>query len=35
VGSTGNSGITADIVGVSASSTSSQVVGTVGIRHRF
>ncbi|MFM0391697.1 porin [Paraburkholderia phytofirmans] len=35
VGSTGNSGITADIVGVSASSTDSQVVGTVGIRHRF
>ncbi|HYS68472.1 MAG TPA: porin [Paraburkholderia sp.] len=35
VGSTGDSGITADIVGVSASSTSSQVVGTVGIRHRF
>ncbi|MEC5406336.1 porin [Paraburkholderia sp. MPAMCS5] len=35
VGSTGNSGITADIVGVSASSTSSQVVGTIGIRHRF
>ncbi|MFM0736114.1 porin [Paraburkholderia xenovorans] len=35
VGSTGSSGITADIVGVSASSTDSQVVGTVGIRHRF
>lgn len=35
VGSTGDSGITADIVGVSASSTNSQVVGTVGIRHRF
>ncbi|WP_109482807.1 porin [Paraburkholderia sp. C35] len=35
VGSTGNSGITAHIVGVSASSTDSQVVGTVGIRHRF
>jgi general bacterial porin, GBP family len=35
VGSTGNSGITADIVGVSRSSTDSQVVGTVGIRHRF
>ena len=35
VGSTGSSGITADIVGVSASATDSQVVGTVGIRHRF
>ncbi|MBN3758059.1 porin [Paraburkholderia sp. Tr-20389] len=35
VGSTGSSGITAHIVGVSASSTDSQVVGTVGIRHRF
>ncbi|MFM0039880.1 porin [Paraburkholderia strydomiana] len=35
VGSTGNSGVTADIVGVSASSTDTQVVGTVGIRHRF
>lgn len=35
VGSTGDSGITADIVGVSASSTDTQVVGTVGIRHRF
>jgi GBP family porin len=32
---TGNSGITADIVGMSASSTDTQVVGTVGIRHRF
>ena len=27
--------VTADIVGVSRSSTDSQVVGTVGIRHRF
>jgi GBP family porin len=35
VGSTGDSGVTADIVGVSASSTDTQVVGTVGIRHRF
>ncbi|CAM2139514.1 MULTISPECIES: porin [Paraburkholderia] len=35
VGSTGDSGIGADIVGFSASSSSSQVVGTVGIRHRF
>lgn len=35
VSSTGSSGITADIVGVSRSSTDSQVVGTVGIRHRF
>ena len=35
VGSVGDSGITADIVGVSRSSTDSQVVGTVGIRHRF
>jgi GBP family porin len=35
VGSTGNSGVTADILGVSASSTDTQVVGTVGIRHRF
>jgi GBP family porin len=35
VGSTGDSGVTADIYGVSASSTDSQVVGTVGIRHRF
>ncbi|MDE1179832.1 porin [Paraburkholderia sp.] len=32
---TGNSGVTAEIVGVSASSTDSQIVGTVGIRHRF
>jgi GBP family porin len=35
VGSTGNPGVTAHIVGVSASSTDTQVVGTVGIRHRF
>ena len=35
VGSVGDSGVTADIVGVSRSSTDSQVVGTVGIRHRF
>ncbi|RKE38821.1 GBP family porin [Paraburkholderia sp. BL23I1N1] len=35
VGSVGDSGITADIVGVSRSATDSQVVGTVGIRHRF
>ncbi|MBN3766004.1 porin [Burkholderia sp. Ac-20365] len=35
VGSTGGSNITAHIVGVSASSSDSQVVGTVGIRHRF
>lgn len=35
VHNTGNSGITADIVGMSASSTDTQVVGTVGIRHRF
>ncbi|WP_322045660.1 porin [Paraburkholderia sp. J67] len=35
VSDTGNSGIGADISGFSASSSSSQVVGTVGIRHRF
>ncbi|WP_321897007.1 porin [Burkholderia cepacia] len=35
VSNTGSSGITADIVGVSRSSTSSQVVATIGIRHRF
>lgn len=35
VGDVGHSGITARIMSVSASSTTSQVLATVGIRHRF
>lgn len=35
VNNTGNSGITADINGLSASATDSQVSATVGLRHRF
>ncbi|CAG9222069.1 MULTISPECIES: porin [Paraburkholderia] len=35
VGGTGNSGITADITGLSASSTNSQVAATIGLRTRF
>jgi len=35
VNNTGASGITADINGLSASSTNSQVAATVGLRHRF
>jgi GBP family porin len=35
VSDTGNSGLTADINGLSASSSSSQVAATVGLRHRF
>ncbi|SAL77942.1 outer membrane porin [Caballeronia arvi] len=35
VSDTGDSGITAAINGLSASSTNSQVSATVGLRHRF
>jgi GBP family porin len=35
VSDTGDSGITADINGLSTSSTDSQVAATIGIRHRF
>lgn len=35
VSDTGNSGITADINGLSRSSTDSQVATTIGLRHRF
>jgi GBP family porin len=35
VSGTGDSGLTADINGLSASSTNSQVAGTIGLRHRF
>ncbi|MDB5788446.1 porin [Caballeronia mineralivorans] len=35
VNGTGNSGVTADITGLSASSTNSQVAATIGIRTRF
>jgi GBP family porin len=35
VSGTGDSGITADINGLSTSSTDSQVAATIGIRHRF
>jgi GBP family porin len=35
VNGTGDSGLTADINGLSASSTNSQVAGTIGLRHRF
>lgn len=35
VSNTGTSGITANINGLSASSTNSQVAATVGLRHRF
>jgi len=35
VSGTGSSGLTADINGLSASSTDSQVAATIGLRHRF
>jgi general bacterial porin, GBP family len=35
VSDTGDSGLTADINGLSASSSSSQVAATIGLRHRF
>jgi GBP family porin len=35
VSGTGDSGLTADINGLSASSTNSQVAATIGLRHRF
>ena len=35
VSGTGGSGLTADINGLTASSTNSQVAATIGLRHRF
>jgi GBP family porin len=35
VSGAGDSGLTADINGLSASSTNSQVATTIGLRHRF
>ncbi|MDT7811291.1 MAG: ral bacterial porin, family, partial [Acidobacteriaceae bacterium] len=35
VSGTGDSGLTADINGLTASSTNSQVAATIGLRHRF
>ncbi len=35
VSGTGDSGITADINGLTASSTNSQIAATIGLRHRF